>query len=401
MGFQNTANTITLTAKLTPSGRQKIVTNTNTLITKFAVGDSDANYNIVPKLTSGNIPSNSGNLSSNGSSSSTFNGVMIKSFLNVDASQNVYKSIESGSQTLSQSTTAIGTTTITGMTHIVTNRESYSDQYANLFHSFGLPLDAAGKTNFTGTTNGAGGYSDTALSGLGNENILILEIPNSNMGELVDGKTIKVYLETFSGTSAYTIYSTFENVGTANKTLDSYFIERSLNKPSKFGENIVFLFSDDIQKPNNDSSKSWATGYGTPKPFATYKKEKFNYQKNTNAGLVPDRAVGIAYLDKGLIVITEPEIADNFDYTGATTTSATSITFNSVSTEVSQQINCFLNRNEFATSKNESYTDGDIVRISEVGLYDDTNDLIAIAKVDRHILKQPTEPITLGIKVTI
>ena len=117
--------------------------------------------------------------------------------------------------------------------------------------------------------------------------------------------------------------------------------------------------------------------------------------------MVADKAVGIVYLDKGFIVITEPSIVNNFDYTGGTTMSATSIDFDSVSTEVSQQVTCLLGRNEFATSKNVSYTSGDIVRISEIGLYDDTNDLIAIAKTDRHILKQPTEFLSVGIKITI
>ena len=106
------------------------------------------------------------------------------------------------------------------------------------------------------------------------------------------------------------------------------------------------------------------------------------------------------FLDKGFIVITEPEIVDNFETTG-TTSSATSITYNSVSTEVSQQITCFLGRNEFISSRNSTYTSGDTVRITEIGLYDDTNDLIAIAKTDRQILKVATEPITFGIKVTV
>jgi hypothetical protein len=401
MGFQSTANTVTLTAKLTPSGREKIVTNTNTLITKFAVGDSDSNYNIASRLGSGNVPSNSGNLSNNGSSSSTFYNVDIKSFVNADTLQNIYKTIEPNSQDVSKSTTSVGSVTITGMTHIVTNRYGYGDKYANLFHSFGLPLDASGVSNYTGTTTTNGGYSDTALSGLAGDNILVIEIPNSNMGELVDGKSIKLYLETLSGTSAYTIYSTFEETGESNKTLDSYFIEKSLNKSSTLGTNVAFLFSDEIQKPNSASTKSWATGYGTPKPFATYNKEKFNYQTDINNSLIADKAVGVAYLDKGFIVITEPTIVDNFDYTGGTTMSATSIQYNSVSTEVSQQVTCLLGRNEFATSKNVSYTNGDTVRISEIGLYDDTNDLIAIAKTDRHILKQPTEFLSIGIKITI
>jgi hypothetical protein len=41
----------TLIAKLTPLGRQLLVTSNNTLITSFSLGDSDANYNALLPLT--------------------------------------------------------------------------------------------------------------------------------------------------------------------------------------------------------------------------------------------------------------------------------------------------------------------------------------------------------------
>jgi hypothetical protein len=42
MGYNTTAATQTLIAKLTPLGRQLLVTSNNTLITSFSLGDSDA-----------------------------------------------------------------------------------------------------------------------------------------------------------------------------------------------------------------------------------------------------------------------------------------------------------------------------------------------------------------------
>jgi hypothetical protein len=56
-----TAATQTLIAKLTPLGRQLLVTSNNTLITSFSLGDSDANYNALLPLTTGQIPAESGN----------------------------------------------------------------------------------------------------------------------------------------------------------------------------------------------------------------------------------------------------------------------------------------------------------------------------------------------------
>ena len=64
---------------------------------------------------------------------------------------------------------------------------------------------------------------------------------------------------------------------------------------------------------------------------------------NTNLGLTVDKPVGIAYLDKGFMVITDPTIVTNFDLasTGAT---GTSITFNHTNTKVSQSITCTADR---------------------------------------------------------
>ena len=62
MGFNN--STTVLTAKLTPLGRQRLMTSTNNLITKFSLGDSDANYNATLNLTTGEIPGYGGDLTS-------------------------------------------------------------------------------------------------------------------------------------------------------------------------------------------------------------------------------------------------------------------------------------------------------------------------------------------------
>lgn len=403
MGFKSTADTTTLVAKLTPSGRQKLIANANTLITKFGVGDSDANYNISTILGSGDVPSLSGDLSLANASTSTFTGVNIKSFINVDETLNIYKTVEENSSVISTSTQHLGSTTITGdtMSQFVLDRTNSTNKYNNLLHSFNLPLDSTDATNFTGTTYGNGGFANTALSGLASENILIVEIPNANYGELVDGKTVKLELETTSGaTTAFTIYSAFENTGASLQSQDSSLSESSAES-ANFGTNYVLLFSDQVQRPNSGATTSWATGYGTPKPHKTYNKEQFNLLTDTNNSLIADKAVGIAYLDKGFIVITEPDIVDNFSTSAGTLTSATTLTFDSVSMEVSQQVTCLLNRNEFATSRNVTFGDGDTVRISEIGLYDDTNDLIAIAKPDRHITKQLTQFLSIGVKITI
>ena len=115
---------------------------------------------------------------------------------------------------------------------------------------------------------------------------------------------------------------------------------------------IAFLFSDDIRRPNGDATLSWATGFGNTKPFSLSNKKLFNPQTNTNLGLSADTIVGIAYLDKGFLVITDQQIINDYDTVTAT---GTSITLNSISTAVFQNITCIAGRGEFGASTNPTF----------------------------------------------
>lgn len=255
---------------------------------------------------------------------------------------------------------------------LVANKALVTSIFSNLFKSFNLPTtpaevaefrqtalgtlirDAAGpiyvegvryRWEVTGTSsdtvidpiNGyTGKYYGTAYAGLCSDYggspynyILVTEIPHAQYGEIIDGKTIKLTLPK-SGGGSYNIYGAFQENSTLFNTsgLDTYLSENNpmssafgvpmLNGVStdsddlttNYQSNIVLLFSDQIQKPNNDVSKSWSTGYtavmGGEKVYihnAATKKEMFN--------LITDRCVGIAYLDKGFIVITNPTIVQD------------------------------------------------------------------------------------------
>jgi hypothetical protein len=65
MGFIDSATTVTIRARLTDIGRERLLTNSNTIFSHFVLGDSDANYNTSENLTTGRVPTNSGNLGAN------------------------------------------------------------------------------------------------------------------------------------------------------------------------------------------------------------------------------------------------------------------------------------------------------------------------------------------------
>jgi hypothetical protein len=400
MGFNTTATTTTLTAKLTPIGRQRLVSTNNSLITSFALGDSDANYNVPLLLTTGQVPAEAGEVGVNASlSNSTTQNATLKSVLIATADGSLTKPVESQSTTITSQIIPNGVVTVSGtnLSQVVVDRANYNtDSLVNLFYSFGLPLSTTDDTRYTGITYANGGFSDTALSGLAQSKIIVLGIKNTSYGECLDGKTIKLELPTSAGT--YTIYSTFESNGTSLKVEDGNIVENSV-VTANIDSNIAMLFSDVILTPNGGSgSLSWATGYGTVKPFSVNRKPLYNLQTNTNIGASADTVVGIAYLDKGFLVITHPQIVSNYTVSAST---ATTVTFDSVSTSVSQNITCIAARGEFGGSTNRTFTGTDSGRVSELGLYDSLGNLIAVAKTDRQITKNVNEFLAFNVKILL
>jgi hypothetical protein len=400
MGFNNTATTLTLTAKLTPLGRQKIVSTNNALIKTFSLGDSDANYHTNLTLGTGQIPGIGGDIGTNSTiSNSTTQSIGMKTMLIVNSSGVLTKPVSSQSINVLSEIIPNGVVTVNAANisqSLVNRNDITTDNLVNLFYSFGLPLNTNDDTKYTGITYTNGGYSDTALSAFSATKILVIAINNNNYGECIDGKTFKLELPTSAGT--YTIYSTYLGGNNTLVTLDNLISDNAL-QTNQFGNNVAALVSDDIMKPNGgDAAKSWATGYNTEKPFSLNQKQTYNFQTNSNLGVTADTLVGMVYLDKGFAVITDQTIVNNFNQSAST---ATTVMFNSVSTNVYQSITCIADRGEFGSTTNPTFDIGDIPRISEVGLFDDAGNLIAVAKTDRHIIKNVNEFLALGIKITL
>lgn len=399
MGFlQNTAQ-FELVAKLTPQGRRKLATSSNTLITSFSLGDSDSYYVSLSGLTGGQVPAISGN----GNGVDTSNGgtnYKLRSTLNLNGSTDK-KPVDPASISVTSSFEHVGYKTIqysgNGITQNQINlNDTQTDPLTNLFYSFSLPTSASDFNTYTGITSGQGGFSNTSFSGIAQTNILVIGIDVSQYSELIDGKSIKLEMETSAST--YNIYGTYERKPSP-LTSEDLAVSDSATSVSKYGPNRVMLFSDSILKPNGgDATKSWATGYSQSKPFSVNGKERFNSTINPTSLSPFDKPVGIGYLDKGFLVITEPTIVDSYNstYSGAT---GTTITFDTVRNKVSQSITCIANRGEFGVSNNPTWSAGDTPRITEVALFDASNTLIAIGKLNRPYEKSTDDFIAFNITI--
>tara|TARA_Y100000389_G_scaffold99036_1_gene95712 strand:- start:135 stop:1346 length:1212 start_codon:yes stop_codon:yes gene_type:complete len=401
MGFLKNTAQYELVAKLTPQGRRKLATSSSTLITTFSLGDSDSYYVSLSGLTGGQVPAVSGNgngidLSNGGTnyllrSTISYNGITDKKPVD-PASISVTSSFEH----VGYKTTQFYYSSNTVTQNCIDLNDTQTDSLTNLFYSFALPTTDAEFNAYTGLTSNQGGYSDTAYSGIAQTKILVVGIDVEDYSELIDGKSIKLGMVTSAST--YNIYGTYETKGSPLTAEDIAVVDSSTTI-AKFGPNRTMLFSDEILKPNGgDATKSWSNGYSQNKPYSINGKERFNIKTNPNTASVADKPVGVAYLDKGFLVITEPTIVNSYNstYSGAT---GTTISYDSVRNKVSQSITCLANRGEFGVSNNSTWSTGDTVRITEVAMFDSSNTLIAIGKLNKPYEKPTDDFIAFNITI--
>jgi len=358
----------------------------------------------------------------------------------------IYKQIDSGSGVFEKKLIPLSQTILNGSNLKFTKveRTDLSNRFfGNLYSSFNLPITVGQKQKFT-----IGDYSTTAFQYLNRDSVIVAEIPKNTYGEMVDGKSIKLIVPLTSGRTM-TLYSTFFR----NSILDTsgHAIYSDPNQQSKeFGQsyntielpgqagltnpitgyssNVAYMFCDSIQKPSNNSGYTWAS---TNKYFTSQTNlptgvigSKFAANYSSADGIV-DIPVGIAYLDKGFIVITHPSIVNDFDYTNAELNgssyagddkftniyfdSGSTLTFTSFNTEFIQHAVCIALPNEFYKSNNptflEAYGVDNIenspVAITEIGLYNDKFELIAIAKSNKPLAKTKSSVLSFDITIRV
>jgi len=435
MGFLASANTITVTAKLTRNGREKLLKQSNIIFSDFILGDSDANYNTKGVLRTGGILSNSGNLGENGGVNDNIAaGIDIDSKLYKDSGVVFTKSVESKSNVISDTIVNLGETVVSGenLTYYVIDRTDNNSSYTNLFKSLNLPITTNEVNRFTSLDSADGGWLNTAFSGFGADKVLIGVINNDSYGELIDGKSIKCTLPIgtaftptgeVSGITTFDIYSTFPKTSQYSRMdLNNQYEDLSTIASGLFGSqpNATYLVSDDIKRPNNDINLSWSTGYDTFKPFTINRKELININSVTTSGIIKDEAVGYACLDKGVLVFTNPTIVDNIvtNFTGDSSTGTITddmgfyyysggtfnTTVDSILNNLVQNIVCIAGRGEFYRSENQTIDNGfDDVRISEIAIVSngDPNDVLAIGKIDRQVIKKKNDFVIFDVQIVI
>ena len=320
----------------------------------------------------------------------------------------------------------------------------------NYFMSFNLPVTYSALPS--GSTLA---LSHPEIFQINVDKSVIIPIPKDYYGEMIDGRSITFtvpQLSGITGMSAKTIVSS------------TYSTLQKKDSDICLGSNLAFLFSDDINLPytgrtggitSHSANSTWNTTVFSNRPAAVpysdlnsidiYTDNRSNssikyavpvtstYPTNTNQGYNYDIPVGFVCLDKGFMVLTHPDIVNNIpwglgveQYTNilntlsATTDIYFTSTTNSDVTFMGMDINfktsavCIGLPGEFYFTSNPSWdldkntqefnngtNNFDSVYITEIGLYNRNNELIAIAKLSEPVEKTYTNLLTFNLDIDV
>lgn len=393
MGFIP-GTTIEIEAFLTENGAQQIMSTGIGIVKYFAISDEASNYVSSDKLTFNQMFTLGGKLTVDGRTLSVISNPTLRNRVFVDNTTETLKTFEgdSGSVVVEQN---IGSTTTSNFFNIYSYEvDKTSPTYQlNWISDLAQPYGSS-DTTLWGLNFNSGGYSNTAISDMISDYALIFVIDGSQHA-YIDGKSIKFTMPFLTGTTD--IYGTYINTNNAKSFYDGLNSETSQYLTSRFGSNVVLLFSDLIQRPNADATKSWSTGYNfTNAPFSQGNKNLANYV--ASPGYNKDIAVGIAYLDKGVIVIFNPVL-----YTGyvARSTNDINIYNRNLTKRTAVNFICDLPIGKFYRSQNPTYTTNSSIRISSIGLFNSQKELVAVGRLNSEIEKNNAQRLTFLVKLVI
>lgn len=346
---------------------------------------------------------------------------------------------------------ALTTVNLSALTFTKCDRTNTTSKEANYFISFNLPYEydslASGSTL---------AKSHPQLFQLNTDKIVICPIPKEYYGELIDGRSITFTVPQISGGTSVSAKTVVSSTYTTLKKGEQNVL---------LGSNVSFLFCDEINKPytgktgGNLYSHSANTTWDTPSyinrppavPYLDLANIDINtdqrpwsavnlsitvpqtFPTNTNQGYNYDIPVGFAALDKGFMVLTHPSLVNNipwsFGYEEYTNTlnslsATTNIYFNdsNVSNVEFMSINityrttvvCLALPQEFFFTNNPSwdlvYNINELanntnafqsVYVTEIGLFNKKNEMIAVAKLSEPLEKNYTNMINFTLDLEV
>ena len=362
---------------------------------------------------------------------------------------NFQKPIQSVISTKSE-TAALQAVNGSGLTYTQCLRTGLTTTEANYFVSFNLPHIAADLAS--GSTMAS---EHPEIYQLNVDKMVIAPIPRTYYNEMIDGRSITLSVPQYG--ADHTNWSAKTVVSSTYNTLE----KKSEN--ALLGKNISFLFCDEINIPytgttdggaiDKSTQTTWNTSSYLDRPAATaYQNlQSFDintdqrtwaevnlsatvpetYPTTTNQGYNYDIPVGFAALDKGFMVFTHPDIINNipwssgitYDAGAANTTSATteiwfasgsSASFYDLNINFKTSVVCMALPGEFYFTNNptwnfsenlQEYTLGtnnyDSTYVTEIGLYNKDEELLAIAKLDRAKEKGYTGVLTFRLELDV
>tara|TARA_R110000787_G_scaffold108515_1_gene216922 strand:+ start:2296 stop:3615 length:1320 start_codon:yes stop_codon:yes gene_type:complete len=267
-----------------------------------------------------------------------------------------FKKVEDGSSVIRPITINTDSITISGsdLKFYAADRRNLTTSQNNIFMTMNLPLTPTQRTVFGSNFPTGTSYNFSGTSGFNQNVIVYTPIPPSKYGELVVGHSIHMKVPVQTGSTIFgiycgvvpcvstiDIYASYQYQGGYKNSFDGltsegspnsiefgqpmYDINGQLINNNPYNSNVVFLFSDFVRRPNNDTSKSWATQssnalVNTNKVFKNG-KDTFNYESLNMTGRDKvDVPVGLCMLDSGFCAITHPYIVDILSLTAGTTT---------------------------------------------------------------------------------
>lgn len=333
-----------------------------------------------------------------------------------------------------------------GLTYTLCDRTDLTSKEANYFISFKIP-----HTESVLATGSTLSLQNPHLQQMNVDRMVISPIPREYYNEMIDGRSVTFTVPQTGSTTMTVVSSTYSELTKfQNSTL--------------LGNNIAFLFADDINLPRTGTTTGGASSF---LPRTTWNVNPFvnrpqahaysdlessdintdqrpwsgvnlavqvqqNYPTTTNQGYNYDIPVGYISLDKGFLVLTHPDIVDNIPWdeglelhTNAATSGTTNmyfsggasvsqVTFNDININFRTSVVCLALPTEFVFSTNPSWnlafniqeldngTNGfEPVQVTEIGLYNKNDELIAVAKLDRPVEKTYTNLITFNLDIDV